>query len=54
MTRFYWTLALLLVCFTTGQIVSLVVTLSLVLVAALVPVFYSFVLYKRLERRGET
>ncbi|HVC96720.1 MAG TPA: DUF1648 domain-containing protein [Pirellulales bacterium] len=46
-------LAGLAVCFTTGQIVATVVTIVLIAVAALVPVVYSLVHYKRLEKRGE-
>jgi uncharacterized membrane protein len=43
----------LVVCFASGQIVSTIVTITLVGLAGLTPVLYSLVHYKRLERRGE-
>jgi uncharacterized membrane protein len=43
----------LVVCFIANQIVSTVITIALIAVASLVPVVYSLVHYKRLEKRGE-
>lgn len=40
-------------CVWAGTITSFAVPFSLIMAAALVPVFYSLVHYKRLERRGE-
>ncbi len=43
----------LVVCFMANQIVAAVATIVLIATAALVPVVYSLVHYKRLEKRGE-
>ena len=42
-----------LVCLAFGNMVSFIVSMSLIGVAAIVPVVYSLVHYKRLEKRGE-